>query len=73
MTSQTTPDVAGEVRAVAARKRIRQSDLAEMLHLSRMAVHRRMTGAVPFTADELIALSRAMDVPVGEFFSERAA
>ena len=73
MTNQTTPDVPSKVRGIAAEKRVRQSDIAEVLHVSRMAVGRRFNGTVPFTANELIALSKHFGVPVGAFFGEVAA
>lgn len=72
MTTQT-PDVVAEIRGIAAKQRVRQADLAAILNTSRMAIVRRMNGSVPFTADELIKLSRALDVPVGSFFGEHAA
>lgn len=70
MTIQTTPDVASKVRGIAAERRVRQSDLAEALNVSRMAVARRFNGSVPFTDRELIVLSRRLEVPVGAFFGE---
>lgn len=70
MTNQSTVDVAGEIRGLAAKKRIRQNELAEILHTSRMAISRRLNGSVPFTADELIILAQAMNVRVGVFFGE---
>lgn len=68
MMNHCTPDVASEVRAAAAKKRATQSDLGEALHLSRMAVSRRFSGAVPFTADELVTLSIFLETPVAAFF-----
>lgn len=73
MTNQIPVDVAGEIRGIAAKQRVRQVDLAQILNTSRMAVSRRMNGTTPFTADELILLSTALKVPVGEFFGERSS
>lgn len=70
MTIQTTPDVAAKVRGIAAERRVRQSDLADAMNVSRMAIVRRFNGSVPFTDRELITLSRYLDVPVGAFFGE---
>jgi transcriptional regulator with XRE-family HTH domain len=64
-------DVAAKVRGVAAEKRTTQADLAAVLHTSPMAVSRRMTGATPFTPEELIAIARHFGVSVATFFGER--
>jgi len=73
MANQNTHDVAAEVRAAAARLNLKQSALAETLGVTRMSLSRRMNGTVGFSADELIALSRALGVPVASFFGESAA
>lgn len=66
-------DVASKVRGVAAEHRTTQVDLAAALRMSPMAISRRMSGATPFTPEELIAISRHFGVPVGTFFGEAVA
>lgn len=56
-----------------AEKNLRQSSVAEVLHLSSMAISRRLTGTTPLTAAELIAISQLCGVPVATFFGEFAA
>lgn len=73
MPMQNTPNVADKVRGIAAERRVRQVDIAAALNLSRMAVTRRFNGSVPFSAPELIILSKHLGVPVGAFFGEVAA
>ena len=75
--TQTTSRIADKVRGVAAEKRFTQGTIAQTLGIARSSVAERIAGRVSFTADELLALSIAMDVPVSRFFpespSERAA
>lgn len=66
----TNDDVAAQVRAAAAIRRIRQAQLADKLKMSRMAMSRRFTGEKPFEPEELIKLARELDVPVATFFGE---
>lgn len=73
MAIQTRADVPNKIRGIAAEKRVRQADLAEALHVSKMSITRRLNGSVPFTADELIDLGVFLNVPVGAFFGEVAA
>lgn len=73
MANQTHAEVAAKVRGIAAEQRFRAADLADELHLSRMAIHRRMSGEVAFSVNELIALGQRFDVPVAAFFDEPAA
>lgn len=72
MAIETNADVARRVRGIAAETRTTQSDLADALHLSRMAMWRRMSGATPFTAGELIILARVLGVAVATFYTEAA-
>jgi predicted XRE-type DNA-binding protein len=73
MAKQTPCDVAAEVRAVSARQNISHSHLAELIGITRMSMSRRMNGSVQFKYDELLAVSRVLNTPVGVFFGERAA
>lgn len=56
--------IAGNVRAEAARHRIKQSDVGAALGLDQSAVSRRMNGQVPFTAAELEAVAKLLDIDV---------
>lgn len=70
MAIKTNADVARRVRGLAAENKIKQSAMAEALHLSRMATWRRMTGETPFTAADLIAVAVVIGVPVAAFYSD---
>lgn len=73
MATQTNADVANKVRGIAAERRISQARMAEILTVSRMAIHRRINGSTPFSPEELIKLSQTLETPVGAFFGEVAA
>ena len=73
MAITTNADVARRVRGLVAEKRIKQTIIAEALHLSRMATWRRMSGETPFTAGDLITLAKVLDVPVAAFYAEANA
>jgi transcriptional regulator with XRE-family HTH domain len=74
MTQHLDSVVADRVRGIAAEKRVRQSDVAEHLGLSRVAVARRFNGHVAFSPSELINIATFLGVTPGEFFpSERVA
>lgn len=65
MKSSTHRDiVAGNVRAAAARLRLRQADLASAIGLSQQAMSRRLSGEVAFDVDELHALATLLKVDV---------
>lgn len=71
MAIETNADVAQKVRGLAAEHRVSQTAMAKTLSVSRMSMHRRMTGSTPFTAEELIRLSRVIGVPVSAFFGDQ--
>ena len=48
-------------------------DIATALSVSEMGISRRLNGLTPFTAEELIRLSRALNVPVAAFFTPAPA
>ncbi|NLA65609.1 MAG: helix-turn-helix transcriptional regulator [Leucobacter sp.] len=73
MAIKTNGDVAAKVRGTLAERRLKQADVASEVKLSRMAVHRRLSGETPFTPQELIAVAELCDVPVSTFFGEVAA
>ena len=59
VTSQT---LAGELRAEIARQQRRMGDLSEVLGLSQPAVSARLNGRQPLTVDELVVISRWLDI-----------
>jgi transcriptional regulator with XRE-family HTH domain len=73
MTLQITHKVAGEVRGLIAKKRIKHKEVAQVLHVSPMAVSRRMRGEVSFTAEDMLLLASFLDVPVGALYGETSS
>lgn len=71
MEIQTNADVAAKVRGALAEKRVKQAEVAGAIHLSRMAISRRLAGDTPFTPEELITVAGLCEVPVASFFGER--
>jgi len=59
-------DVAANVRAELARRRIRQTDVAERLGVSRQNVAQRLNGSVDFRVGELISIADMLGIPIGE-------
>ena len=57
-----TEQVAAEVRAYMARRRMTQARLAEVLGLSQSGVSARLAGKVPFRLDELEKVADALGV-----------
>lgn len=53
--------VAEEVRVMVARRRISQKSLAEAVGMTPMALSRRLSGAVPISAGELVRLAEVLD------------
>jgi transcriptional regulator with XRE-family HTH domain len=66
-------DIAANVRAELARGKHPHQDIAELLGLSRMSIHRRLTGETPFRADELGKIAKHIGVPVAELLGEQRA
>lgn len=68
MTSPASPppaaNLAANVRAEVARRRLRQSDIAAQLGLNQRAMSRRMLGEVEFSATELNRLAELLGMPV---------
>jgi transcriptional regulator with XRE-family HTH domain len=58
--------VAGEVRAVLARRQISGKQLASQLGMSQFAISRRLRGETPFSIDELAASAEFLGVPLTE-------
>lgn len=70
MTDQTTKAIAAEVRGVAARKLVRNAELARALGITSMSMSRRMRGETSFSGEELHKLAGVLEVPVDSFFPE---
>lgn len=64
--------VAAEVRAVAARKRVYQRDIAKRLGMSQPALSRRWNGEIPFDVEELDAIAAFLNVPITSFLGMTA-
>jgi transcriptional regulator with XRE-family HTH domain len=70
MTTQPTELLAAEVRGLVAKKRIRQGEIAKALHISPMAVSRRLQGRTSFLAEEFLALARFLNTSVDDLYGE---
>ena len=73
MSVTTTELIAENVRAVVARRRIRQTAIAEHLGLNQQQVSRRLNGQVPISAAELQLLAQLLEVPVADLYGEVSA
>lgn len=65
--------VADEVRAVIARRRLSQQAVAEAAGMTQSYLARRLVGVIPFDVTDLERLSRALDVPVASLLPAVAA
>lgn len=70
MAESLTPDIAANVRAEVARRRLRQADIAEHLGLDQRAVSRRLLGQVEFSASELAELAELLGTPIATLYGE---
>jgi transcriptional regulator with XRE-family HTH domain len=68
-----TNRVAATVRAEMARRRTRQTVLAQRLGMSSTAVSRRLTGETPFSVPELMAVADVLGMPVADLMPETTA
>jgi transcriptional regulator with XRE-family HTH domain len=66
-------NVAANVRAELARRRISQTTVAQRLGVSRQNVAQRLNGRVDFRVGELVAIAALLDVPVTALLTETAA
>jgi transcriptional regulator with XRE-family HTH domain len=66
-------NVAANVRAELARRRISQTTVAQRLGVSRQNVAQRLNGRVDFRVSELVAIAALLDVPVTALLTETAA
>jgi transcriptional regulator with XRE-family HTH domain len=62
-----TGQIAEEVRAALARKRVRQRELADFLGLSQPGVSRRLSGDVEFSIHELSRAAELLGMPLADF------
>jgi len=65
--------IASQVRGELAKARISGRKVAELMDLTADGVGRRLRGEVPFRADELLVLSRLLDIPVERFYDDATA
>ena len=65
--------IAANVRAELARGNHSRAGIAHLLGVSRMGVHRRLSGETPFRADELVKVADHIGVPVSELVGEAQA
>lgn len=73
MTTPVRDHVAAEMRAEVARQQLTQSQLGERMSRPQWWVSRRLTGAVPFTTEELVMFAEALGVPVTRFLPDGEA
>lgn len=59
-------DVAANVRAELARRRITQTDVAQRLGVSRQNVAQRLNGSVDFRVGELISIANMLGITIGD-------
>ncbi|WP_179275766.1 helix-turn-helix domain-containing protein [Rhodococcus sp. 06-418-5] len=64
--TDTTPAavlVGEEVRALLARRRVSQVELAAHIGISMSSMHRRLLGTQPFTVNEIVDAAQLLQVP----------
>jgi transcriptional regulator with XRE-family HTH domain len=59
-------EVAANVRAELARRRITQTDVAQRLGVSRQNVAQRLNGSVDFRVGELISIANMLGITIGD-------
>lgn len=72
MTQNLSVTVASNIRAEVARRRINQTDLADLLGLSQAAVSRRLAGITPMRLDEIAVIADLLDCPVSHLVTDAA-
>lgn len=65
--------VADEVRAIMARRRLSQQAVAEAAGMTQSYLGRRLVGVIAFDVTDLERLSRVLDVPVASLLPGVAA
>ncbi len=66
MSETPTYQVAAEIRAVMARKRVTQRGLAALIDMPVELLHRRLAGKTEISVNDLAAIAAAIGVPVAE-------
>ena len=61
---QQTLEVSGEVRAWMARRDVKQEALAKALGMTQPSLSMRLRGRTRWTIQDLVIVSKALDVPV---------
>jgi predicted XRE-type DNA-binding protein len=61
---QQTLDVSGEVKAWMARRDVRQEALAKALGMTQPSLSMRLRGRTRWTIQDLVIVSKTLDVPV---------
>lgn len=72
----SSTDVAGEIRAIAARQHVAHAEVARRCGRSPMWLARRITpsyGPVPMSVDDLTLIARALSVTPSEILDAAAA
>ena len=70
MSQSTTSYVAAEVRAEMGRQDRDNAWLAKQLDVSEMWVSRRLRGKIRFSADDVVRVAAALDVPPAQFLPD---
>ncbi|WP_026937829.1 helix-turn-helix domain-containing protein [Gulosibacter molinativorax] len=68
----TSKRIAAEVRAIIARDQLSQSVVAKAANLSDSQFSRRLNGHIPFSADEVAAIAKAIGTNVSVLYGETA-
>jgi len=62
--------VAGEIRAVIARKQVRLDDLSVATGIAKSTLSTKLRGHSEFSVTELIDIAMALDVPAADFLPD---
>lgn len=68
-TTEIREQIAAEVRAEIARRRLTQRQVAEILDMTQPALQLRLVGTRPFRAEELVKLADSLGIPASQFVS----
>ena len=63
--------LAAEVRALCARHGLSQTDLASLLGLTQPPTSRRLSGASPFTFDEVVTIAKHFELTLDDLYEGR--
>ena len=72
MDTTSREEIAANVRAAMARKRLDQTSLAATLGISRSALSDRCRGITNFRVDELQLVAAALEVPLSDLIEPRS-